>query len=91
MAVNYTDKSIENNIKKFYASLNTVNVSSTTGATIYMSKDGEVLYANENSGVWTFHPMEFGVWTIHGALGQQTNSTTVNIDSISIRTVSLSI
>lgn len=92
MAVNYTDKEIENNIKKFYASLNTVNVSCTTGSTVYMSKDGEVLYANENNGVWTFHPMEFGTWTIHAERGQSTLSPapTVNIDSIAIRTVTLS-
>lgn len=91
MASRYTSREIDNNFKKFYNSLSTVIVSTTSGATVTLSKDGEVLTAIEKNGKWTFHPTSFGVWQANAQLGQ-TSATpaTIDIKSIGIDMLSLS-
>lgn len=90
MPSQYTDIQIDDNIEKFYNSLNTVNVSARSGSTVTLSKDSEVLYAIEKDGVWTFHPMSFGSWTAAASMGQVSSSTTININSIAVRNITLS-
>lgn len=85
----YTDEQIDGCFHKFYNSLNTVEVVSSHGATVVMTKDSKTLYAIEHNGKWVFYPDSYGVWTISGTLGQQSTTTTVDVDTIKLRTINL--
>ena len=85
----YTDEQIDSCFHKFYNSLNTVEVLSSHGATVIMTKGLQTLYAIEHNGKWVFYPDSYGVWTISGTLGQQSATATVNVDTIKLRTINL--
>ena len=87
----YTDEQIDGCFHKFYDSLNTVEVLASHGATVIMTKGAETLYAIEHDGKWVFHPNSYGVWTISATLGQQSATESVDVNTIKIRTINLTL
>lgn len=85
--LNYLGQEIDTNISKFFNSLNTVIVTAPTGSTITMSKGNIVLTATEEDGKWTFHPMEFGTWSINK---NSSSSTDYLISEIGIHSTTIS-
>ena len=61
-----------------------VKVSSTSGATVTLSKDNTTLTASENNGVWLFN-VSFGDWTVHAVLDDYVIfHDVVSVDSVKI-------
>ena len=92
--LNYLGQEIDTNISKFFNSLNTVIVTAPTGSTITMSKgnvsdpDYIILDAIEEDGKWTFHPMEFGTWSINKNSSSSTDYLIISEIGIHSTTIS---
>ena len=89
--LSYTGEQTDTVVKKFFNSLNTVTVLTTSGSTVTMSKGGVTLYSVEDSGRWVFNPLEFGTWTITVFKDQLSAQSSLNIDHIGLYDVNISL
>lgn len=84
----YTGEEIDKNISKFFNTC-IVNVVTDSGSTVTMSKGDIKLFSKEENGKWTFHPLDFGSWTIKVMKQQRAVEQSITIDAIKIYNVNI--
>ncbi len=64
-------------------------VTAPTGSAVTCSMGDAVKTAVEKNGVWTFSGLDLGTWTVTATLGEETASTEVPLERLSIEYVTL--